>query len=222
MQSLPARRPGPRALAGRHVVLEPLDPARDARDLHAAGADGDPTLWDFLPYGPFPDPIALAAAYAELGASGDPAFLTVRRDGAPAGIVSFLEIVPAHGTIEIGHIWFGAALQRTRAATEVFLLLLEEAFLLGNRRVEWKCNAANGRSRRAAERLGFTYEGTFRQHRVFKGENRDTAWFSLLDREWPAARRAFERWLDPSNFDADGRQRATLEGLRAAGAPSPA
>lgn len=215
VEHLPARRPGRHALRGRHVVLEPLDLARDASDLHVTGSAGGPELWTFLPYGPFADPAALAAAYAPLGGGDDPLFLTVFSTGVPSGIASFLNVVPVHGTIELGHIWFGPALQRTPAATEALLLLLEEAFALGNRRVEWKCNAANGRSRRAAERLGFTYEGTFRQHMVVKGRNRDTAWFSLLDREWPIARSALRRWLDPANFDASGEQRETLETLRA-------
>jgi RimJ/RimL family protein N-acetyltransferase len=138
-------------------------------------------------------------------------------DGRAAGVVSFLRMEPAHGVIEIGHIWFGAALQRTPAATEAILLLAREAFDgLGNRRLEWKCDAANARSRRAAERFGFTFEGVFRQHMIVKGRNRDTAWYALLDSEWPAARRAFEAWLEPANFNAGGQQRASLADLRAA------
>ena len=130
-------------------------------------------------------------------ATEDPRFYAVVVDGAAQGIVSFLRIEPAHGCIEIGHIWFGAPLQRTPAATEAIYLLAREAFDgLGNRRLEWKCNAANARSRRAAERFGFTFEGVFRQHMIVKGANRDTAWFSILDGEWPAVRAAFEAWLD--------------------------
>src|SRR5919107_197731 len=117
-------------------------------------------------------------------------------------------MAPEHGSIEIGHIWFGAALQRTPAASQAILLLARHAFEdLGDRRLEWKCDAANARSRRAAERFGFTFEGVFRQHMIIKGRNRDTAWFSITDAEWPAVRETFERWLRPENFDADGRQR---------------
>ena len=132
-------------------------------------------------------------------------------------MVSFMRMVPAMGVIEIGHIWFGAGLQRTAQATEAIYVLARTAFdELGNRRLEWKCNALNGRSRRAAERLGFTYEGIFRQHLVVKGRNRDTAWFSMLDGEWPAAKAAFEQWLAPENRDLDGRQRRSLAELRLA------
>ena len=132
-------------------------------------------------------------------------------------MAAYLRIAPEHGCIEIGHIWLGSELQRTAAATEAMYLLARQAFeTLGNRRLEWKCDAANGRSRRAAERLGFTFEGVFRQHMVVKGRNRDTAWFSMLDREWPVVRAGFERWLDPANFDADGRPRAALAALRGA------
>ena len=130
-------------------------------------------------------------------------------------MAAYLRIAPEHGCIEIGHIWLGAELQRTAAATEAMYLLARQAFeTLGNRRLEWKCDAANGRSRRAAERLGFTFEGVFRQHMVVKGRNRDTAWFSMLDREWPVVRAGFERWLDPADFDAGGRPRAGLAPLR--------
>jgi RimJ/RimL family protein N-acetyltransferase len=135
--------------------------------------------------------------------------------GRAGGMASFLRAEPAHGCVEIGHIWFGAGLQRTPHATEAIWLLARHAFdALGNRRLEWKCDAANERSRRAALRFGFTFEGVFRQHMIVKGRNRDTAWFALLDREWPAAGRAFEAWLDPSNFDAAGVPRRALAELR--------
>jgi RimJ/RimL family protein N-acetyltransferase len=216
---VPAQPLVPRTLHGARVRLEPLDPERHADDLHAAGhrLGVDPHLWDFLPYGPFDDPAEFRAWLAELAPSTDPVFLAVV-DGATGqarGVVSYLRIEPAHGCLEIGHIWFGAGLQRTPAATEAVYLLARHAFDdLGNRRLEWKCNAANARSRRAAERFGFTFEGVFRQHMIVKGGNRDTAWFSLLDREWPAARAAFEAWLAPANFDAEGRQRRALSALR--------
>jgi RimJ/RimL family protein N-acetyltransferase len=131
-------------------------------------------------------------------------------------MASYLNIVPANGCIEIGHIWFAPPLQRTRGATEAIFLMMRHVFDdLGYRRLEWKCDALNEGSKRAARRFGFTYEGTFRQHMVVKGRNRDTAWFSLLDREWPAVRAAFETWLAPDNFDTAGRQRASLSTLMA-------
>ncbi len=220
-----ARPPERRTLHGRRVRLEPLDPAAHAADLWdaAQGAGADPELWRYLPYGPFADPGALAAVLAGQAASSDPLFFAVveQATGRAAGVVSFLRADPAHGTVEIGHIWFGGPLQRTPAATEATFLLARHAFDdLGNRRLEWKCDAGNARSRRAAERFGFTFEGVFRQHMVVKGRNRDTAWYALLDRDWPAARAAYEAWLDPANFDADGRQRTALAARRPAEAPA--
>jgi RimJ/RimL family protein N-acetyltransferase len=216
----PARAPGRTALEGRLVRLVPLDPARHAPPLYAAshGSGADPRLWTYLPYGPFHDEAALRAFLEDAARSDDPLFYAIedRATGAAAGVASFLRIAPSDGVIEIGHIWFGTALQRTSGATEAIFLLARHAFDdLGNRRLEWKCDAANERSRRAAERFGFTYEGTFRQHMIVKGRNRDTAWFALLDHEWPAARAAFERWLAPENFGPDGVQRRRLAELRA-------
>jgi RimJ/RimL family protein N-acetyltransferase len=211
-----ARLPGREPLAGHRVRLEPLDADRHGADLFAA-AQGDPELWTYLPYGPFATPEALHEHLARQAASLDPLYYAVVdvASGRAAGVVSYLRIEPDHGVIEIGNIWFGAGLQRTPGATEAVYLLAREAFDgLGNRRLEWKCNAENGRSRRAAERFGFTFEGVFRQHMIVKGRNRDTAWYALLDGEWPAARAAFEAWLDPANLDGDGRQRRSLEELR--------
>jgi len=197
-------------LTGARLRLEPLDPARHAADLYAA-QQGDPTIWDYLPYGPFADAVALTEHLQAEAVTDDPRFYAVVVDEAAQGVVSFLRIEPAHGCIEIGHIWFGAPLQRTAAATEAIYLLAREAFDgLGNRRLEWKCNAANERSRRAAERFGFTFEGIFRQHMIIKGANRDSAWFSILDGEWPAVRAGFDAWLDEANFDDQGRQRQAL------------
>ena len=206
-------------LRGQRVRLEPVDPERHAGDLFAAshGAGTDPELWRYLPYGPFAGVGELQRHLERDAASSDPLFLTVveTATGRAAGVVSFLNVEPQHGSIEIGHIWFGTPLQRTPAATETIFLLSRNAFEdLGNRRLEWKCNAANARSRRAATRFGFTFEGVFRQHQVVKGRNRDTAWYSLLDREWPAVRDAYTAWLSPDNFDADGRQRVALAQLR--------
>jgi RimJ/RimL family protein N-acetyltransferase len=150
-------------------------------------------------------------------ASEDPLFYAVidLRDGRAGGVASYLRITPEHGVIEIGHIWFGRTLQRTRAATEAIYLLARHAFDdLGYRRLEWKCNAANAASRRAAERFGFTFEGIFRQHQIVKRQNRDTAWYAMLDHEWPPIRAAFEAWLHGANFDAGGRQRRRLSEIR--------
>jgi len=215
----PVPRPAQRPLHGARVRLEPLDPDRHGDDLFAAGHDpgGDPHLWRYLPYGPFADAGELRAWLTARAACTDPLFRAVvdTATGRAGGVVSFLRIEPAHGCIEIGHIWFGADLQRTPQATEAIYLLARHAFDdLGNRRLEWKCDAANARSRAAAERFGFSFEGVFRQNLIVKGRNRDTAWFSLLDREWPAARAAFEAWLAPENFDADGRQQRSLVALR--------
>jgi len=214
-----ARAPGDEVLAGAHVRIEPLDPARHGAGLWAAASAGDPRLWDYLPYGPFHDEAAFAAWLATVpgDAGSDERFYAILRaaDGVPAGMIAYARIAPAQGRIEIAHVWFGAALQRTPAATEAVFLLAEHAFEgLGNRRLEWKCNDLNARSRRAAERFGFTYEGVFRQDMVVRGRNRDTAWFSLLDGEWPAAGAAFRAWLAPENFDADGTQRRSLQELR--------
>jgi len=207
-------RPARTAIEGQRVRLEPLDPARHAADLFAA-AQGDDALWDYLPYGPFADVPALTAHLEQQAASADPLFYAVVVDGAAVGIVSYLRIEPVHGCIEIGHIWFGAPLQRTAAATETIQVLGRHVFDdLGYRRLEWKCDAANARSRRAAERLGFTFEGVFRQHMIVKGRNRDTAWYSILDGEWPAVNAGFDAWLAAENFDAAGRQRRTLAQLR--------
>jgi RimJ/RimL family protein N-acetyltransferase len=209
--------PDDAALPGARVTLERLDVARHAADLFAAQAAGDAKLWHYLPYGPFDDRAAFAEHLGAQSVAEDPWFYAVVVDGRAVGVVSYLRGDAANGVIEIGHVWFGAALQRTPAATEVVFLLARHAFdVLGVRRLEWKCDAANARSWAAAERFGFTYEGTFRQHLIVKGRNRDTAWFSILDGEWPAVRDAFAAWLAPGNFDASGAQRASLASLRSA------
>jgi RimJ/RimL family protein N-acetyltransferase len=203
-------------LTGRGVRLEPVAPER-ADELFAAGHEGDPVLWRYLPYGPFGNVEEMRAWLAERARSEDPAFFAIVEEGTgrAAGMASYLRYEPEHRVIEIGHIWFGAALQRTPHATEAIYLLARHAFdELGVRRLEWKCDADNARSRRAAERFGFTFEGVFRQHMLVKGRNRDTAWYALLDGEWPAARAAFEAWLDEANFDTGGRQRRSLAELR--------
>jgi RimJ/RimL family protein N-acetyltransferase len=197
---------------GDRVRLESLSPEH-APPLFSAG-QGDPELWDFLPYGPFTSAEEYASWIAENASGDDPLFYAIVGE-APAGVASYLRITPEHGVIEIGHIWFGAALQRTPAASEAIYLLARHAFDgLGYRRLEWKTDSNNARSRRAAERFGFTFEGVFRQHMIVKGRNRDTAWYAMLDHEWPAAKTAFEAWLDPANFDREGRQRRALADIR--------
>ena len=215
----PARPLEPVVLTGRTVRLEPLDADRHAGALfEAAQGDGaDPLVWRYLAYGPFADAGEYAAWARAATAGGDPLFFAIVVDalGGPAGVASYLRIEPVHACVEIGHIWLGGRMQRTTAATEAIHLLLRHAFDdLGYRRVEWKCDAANARSRAAAERFGFTFEGVFRQHMIVKGANRDTAWFALLDEEWPAVRALFEPWLDPANHDAAGNQ---LQPLRVRG-----
>ena len=197
--------------------LEPVDPARHARDLFEAsrGADG---IWTYLAYGPFESIHEFTAWLEARAASTDPLFYAVvdREAREARGMASYMRMAPADGVIEIAHIWFAPPLQRTRQATEAIFLLARRVFDdLGYRRLEWKCDALNAPSRRAADRFGFTYEGTFRQHMVVKDRNRDTAWFSIIDGEWPSRRAAFEQWLAPSNFDPDGRQRRTLAEIRA-------
>jgi RimJ/RimL family protein N-acetyltransferase len=211
--------PEPVPLSGAYVELWPLDPARDIGPLYAAShlRDGDPGVWHYLYEGPFDS----EADYKELLESEDadpgalPFTIVPTSTGVPEGKASYLRIDPPNGSIEVGNIWLGPGLKRTTAATEAIFLLIRHAFDdLGYRRFEWKCNALNAPSRAAAARFGFTYEGTFRQNVVVKGRNRDTAWFSIIDSEWPEIRAAFEAWLAPSNFDADGRQKEPLRAAR--------
>jgi RimJ/RimL family protein N-acetyltransferase len=221
-----AERPQPIALRGSRVVLRPIDPDGDAEPLYEISHPpaGDPSIWTYLTEGPYPDLNAFREALRAQATSADQVFFTVARaqDGRPLGIVSYLAIEPAHGTIEIGSIWFGPELQRTAAATEAVYLLARHAFDdLGYRRLEWKCNALNAPSRSAALRFGFEFEGIFAQHRVVKGRNRDTAWFAITDARWPPIRSGFESWLAPANFDAEGVQRHPLRELIASAAPQP-
>jgi RimJ/RimL family protein N-acetyltransferase len=204
-------------LQGRFIRLEPLDAKRHSDDLWQELQGPDLALWDYLPYGPFTERAAFDAWLAGNAASRDPQFYAVveQAGGRALGLLSYLRITPKDGCIELGHVAFGGAMQRTPGATEAVFLLAQHAFdSLGYRRFEWKCNSRNARSRRAAERFGFSYEGLFRQHMVVKGESRDTAWYSIIDGEWPACRAAFERWLAADNFDSRGRQKIRLEELR--------
>jgi RimJ/RimL family protein N-acetyltransferase len=212
----PARRPERAPLQGDTVRLEPVDAARHAGDLFTA-SEGASALWDYLAYGPFASQTEFTEWLKERAVSEDPVFYAVvdRDLGTARGMASLMRIKPEHGVIEIGHIWFAPVLQRTRHATEAIYLLARYAFDdLGYRRFEWKCDSLNLPSRRAAERFGFVFEGVFRQHMVVKGRNRDTAWFSILDVEWPAVRAAFEAWLAPENFDSKGGQRRSLAEVR--------
>ncbi len=196
----PAPPPPRTPLQGRHVALLPLEPARHAAGLYAAGhgRPGDEAIWTYLAYGPFGGPDEMARWLEGCAASADPLWFAVvdRASGDPAGMMAFMSIAPGARRLEIGHIWLGRPWQRTQTLTESIYLLLGRAFdELGYRRVEWKCDSLNAKSRAAALRLGFRYEGLFRQHVIVKGRNRDTTWFAMLDGEWPAVKANFERWL---------------------------
>ena len=211
----PPPRPDRAAMDGRYCRIEPLD-EHHATQLHAAnGRDVDGRTWTYLAYGPFPNEEAYRTWHAAACRGADPLFYAIvdRATGRAAGVASYLRIEPSSGSIEVGHIHFSPLLQRSVAATEAMYLMMRRVFDLGYRRYEWKCDALNGPSRAAAQRLGFSFEGVFRQATVYKGRNRDTAWYAVIDAEWPALRRAFETWLDPANFDEAGRQRVGLRQL---------
>jgi RimJ/RimL family protein N-acetyltransferase len=216
----PARRPVPCRLDGRFVSVVGLNPVAHAASLYeGTHGEGEDAIWRYLFDGPFSDRSAFDAALGMKSASVDPVFFAIvdRTSGQAAGIAAYMRIEPAHRVIEVGSIVYTRALQRTAGATEAMYLMARHAFEeLGYRRYEWKCNALNEPSRRAALRLGFTHEGLFRQHMIVKGRSRDTAWYSMVDTEWPRCRAAFEAWLDPSNFDASGRQRRRLAEIRTA------
>ena len=211
----PAPLPGPVRLAGRFGSVRRLDAASVARPLWQAFGGHD-ELWTYISgHGPFADEAAFAAWLFQREPLSDPYYYTVHdADGRPIGLVALMEPRPAMRVIEIGSIVYGPALQRTPLATEAQYLLARYAFeTLGYRRYEWKCDALNAPSRRAALRYGFTFEGIFRQHMIAKGRNRDTAYFSMLDGEWPSRKANFERWLDLENFDGAGRQKCSLAAL---------
>jgi RimJ/RimL family protein N-acetyltransferase len=206
------------ALEGRYVRLEPLGPPRHAASLHRANAaDAGGRMWAYLPIGPFGTEAAYRGWADRAAASADPLwFAAFDRDrGQWGGTLSYLRMDPPAGSIEVGWIAWAPAMQRTRAATEAIWLMMDQAFRLGFRRFEWKCNALNAASRRAAQRFGLSFEGVFRQASVVKGRNRDTAWYAAIDREYPALRAAFAAWLDPANFDSGGVQRRSLADLTA-------
>ncbi len=200
------------AMQGRYVRLEPLAPAHTPALWEAH--KGHPEVWDYIPAGPFDDQKALGAWVDGVRILPDPIQFAVRMEnGDVGGTLSLMRINPAAGSIEVGYIVFTPRLQRTREATEAVYLCIKWAFEAGYRRFEWKCNALNLPSRRAAERFGLSYEGVFRQAGVVKGRNRDTAWFAAVDGEWPALQAAFETWLDPSNFDGSAGQIKRLSDL---------
>ena len=210
------RLPEREAMEGIFCRLEPLDPAHHAASLYTANIlDLEGRNWTYLPYGPF-DTLDSYRAWMEQDCCGsDPLFYAIddQTKNNAVGVASFLRIDPGNGSIEVGHINYSPLLQRTPAATEAMYLMMKQAFDLGYRRYEWKCNARNAASRTAAQRLGFSFEGIFRQAAVVKGRNRDTAWYSVIDKEWPPLREAFLRWLDPSNFNAQGQQVTRLSVL---------
>jgi RimJ/RimL family protein N-acetyltransferase len=210
----PPPAPDGSGLAGRYVTLERLDADLHAADLFRAFSGHD-EIWDYLPYGPFTSASAYHRWAKEAAAHADPLFFVLRdpATGRCGGVASYLRITPTAGTIEMGHICIAPELQRTPQATEAMFLMMQWAFDAGYRRYEWKCNARNRRSRRGAQRLGFSYEGIFRQAAVVKGRNRDTAWFSVIDSEWPALHEAYLAWLAPGNFDSNGQQRERLSDL---------
>ena len=203
-------------LTGRYCTLEPLDAATHAQALWTANArDTEHRNWTYLFHGPYDSSDAYGEWVQRAASTSDPLFYAVVCDGKAVGVAAYLRIAPEAGSIEVGHINFSPLLQRTPAATEAMFLMMRHAFELGYRRYEWKCDSLNAPSRRAAERLGLSYEGIFRQALVYKGRNRDSAWYAAIDKEWPALESAFEQWLAPDNFDANGKQRVRLSDLTA-------
>ena len=204
-------------LTGRYVTLTPLDPAAHSDSLwERTGGSDNTALWDWMADGPFLDRAAFDEHLAAKSRSEDPLFSAYidNATGRAVGIGSFMRIDVKNRVIEVGSLMFGREMQRTRVSTEAMYLMARYVFQeLGYRRYEWKCNVLNEPSKLTAKRLGFTFEGIFRQHMIIKGKNRDTAWFAMLDSEWPARKAEFERWLDPANFDERGQQRTRLAQL---------
>lgn len=213
----PTERPSPVEMEGRDIALVPLNAAEHAEALwRAVGDSENDSLWDYMPDGPFVDADEFYAAIERKASASDAVFFAVidNDSGRAAGYASYLRIEPRQRCMEVGNILYTPMLQRTRGATEAMYLMARHAFEdLGYRRYEWKCNALNAPSRRAALRYGFQFEGIFRQHMIVKGRNRDTAWFSMLDSEWPMRKSNFMQWLDPDNFDTNGCQIASLSAL---------
>ena len=210
--------PHPRGveLSGQLVRLEWLDVGKHSVDLfHANSLDRDGSNWTYLPYGPFSTLESYQTWLTEAASTPDPNFFAIikRDSNKPVGLASYLRIKPEVGSIEVGHINYSPLLQQTREGTEAMFLLMKWAFESGYRRYEWKCNALNTKSRNAAQRLGLSYEGVFRQMSISKGRNRNTAWFAAIDKEWPRLKTSFETYLAGDNFDTDGRAKQSLSGL---------
>lgn len=213
--------PARTTLIGTAVRLEPLAPTRHTAALFEAGRGDDSVLrsWDYLPWGPFASEAAMRSQLREFASELNRVFYAIcdQATGQARGMATYLDIQPKAGVIEIGGIWFAPDFARTRGATEALFLMLRYAMDdLGYRRMQWRCNALNAKSRAAAKRLGFRFEGIWFNHMIVKGANRDTAWYSILDTEWPSIRRAIEAWLDPANFDAAGMQKRSLSAMTAA------
>jgi RimJ/RimL family protein N-acetyltransferase len=212
-----AKRPERITLKGRWITLAPLDAEKHAAELYAAShGEGRDSVWTYLPYGPFADLASFAADIDLKARSVDPQFFAVIDNGSgrAVGYQSLMRIDPANRVIEVGHVMYTPAMQRTAGATEAQYLFAQYVCdALGNRRYEWKCDNLNAPSKRAAGRFGFIFEGVFRQHMIVKGRNRDTAWFAMLDGEWPARKAAYERWLSPDNFGGQGHQKVALSEL---------
>ena len=214
----PPVRPPAEPMIGRYCQLERLDPDRDGQSLFDAHAlDTEGRNWTYLPQGPFENYTEFNIWLSGMAKLDDPYFFTIidAESQTSVGIASYLRITPPAGSIEVGHIHYSPLLQRTPAATEAMYLMMKRAFELGYRRYEWKCDALNAPSRAAAQRLGLSYEGIFRQATVYKQRNRDTSWYATIDQEWPDLKQAFEQWLDPDNFDNDGNQKTRLSALTA-------
>lgn len=213
----PPPMPAPGTMCGRYCRVEPLQLSHAAQLYEANGVDQEGRMWTYMSHGPFPSLDSYIAWLRDASGGTDPLFLAIIDGGSdkPVGVASYMRIDPKAGSIEVGSIAYSPLLQHTRAATEAMYLMMEHVFQLGYRRYEWKCNALNAPSRAAAQRLGFSYEGIFRQHMVVKGCNRDTAWYAAIDAEWPQLREAYARWLAPQNFDAEGRQKLRLSDLTA-------
>jgi RimJ/RimL family protein N-acetyltransferase len=226
VEQLPsARIPSRAPLRGKYVELVAQDAASHAAGLYAAGHESEQALkiWDYLAYGPWASVEDYTTTMRAQSANFDTIFYAIRplESEQFEGQSSYLDISPLMGVIEIGHIWFGPRLARTRAATEALYLMIRHAMDdLGYRRMHWRCNALNQKSRQAALRLGFRFEGIFYNHMIFKGKNRDTAWYSILDDEWPEVRGIFEAWLDEANFNEDGSARSSLSAMMSVRTPS--
>lgn len=213
----PRLKPPRTPIEGRFCRLEMLDAGKHAADLFAGNQlDTDGRNWTYLAYGPFATLEAYRAWVETVQKGDDPLFHAIidRATGKAVGVATLMRVDAANGVIETGHLNYSPLLQKKPAATEAMFLLMRRVFdELGYRRYEWKCDSLNAPSRAAAERLGFIYEGMFRQATIYKGRNRDTCWFSMIDGEWPALKRAYEAWLDPANFDAGGGQKQSLSAL---------